>query len=81
MRPFPFPARKMIGATVAAFAALSVAFGAPALAGSTGTAVNIVDPTTAANKAHVTKSGDLEISGTVTTQQSIAADFFHQSTL
>jgi hypothetical protein len=56
-------------------------FGAPALAASTGSPVNIVDPTTTANKAHVTSSGDLEITGTVTTQQSKAADFFHQSTL
>jgi hypothetical protein len=74
----PFPTRNMIGAAAAAVAALSVAFGAPALAG-TGSPVNIVDPKTSADVAHVTSDGELEITGGVTTQQAIPANFFHHS--
>jgi hypothetical protein len=77
----PFPTRNMIGAAAAAVAALSVAFGTPALAADTGSPVTIVDPKTSANGAHVTSDGELEITGGVTTQQANPAKFFHQTTL
>jgi hypothetical protein len=82
MHLFPNPTRLAIGSALAAFAAaLAVALAGPALAGSpTGSPVNIVDPTTAADIAHVNSLGELEITGLVTIQQSPAADFFHQST-
>jgi hypothetical protein len=75
-----FPTRNAIGAAVAAFAALSVAFGTPALAAGTGSPVNIVDPKVSGNAANVTSDDQLEITGLVTTQQAAQGNFFHQTT-
>ena len=61
---------------IACFALLfALGGGAYAAIRSTGSAVNIVDGTTAANIAKVTSGGSLQVSGSVTASQASASNF------